>query len=433
MRDALLLLFILACSGLALRYPFAGVLAWAWFALMAPHQLAYGVYGLPLNEIIAAATLAGVAISGEWRLFRFDRTTVLLVLFAGWLCVSQVFSLDPEHSAVYFDRFIKTLIFAIVCALMAGRRLRFHALLWMLVIAIGYFAAKGGLFTLATLGRFRVQGVENTVLEDNNHLGLAMAAILPFILYLRGEAKNAAVRTCLLALFALALVAILGTHSRGALIALTVFAGFFWLRARRKFLILAGLAVVLVPAVAFMPPAWKERMQTISQAAEDPSFMGRVDAWVVNMKLAQARPLTGAGLRNSYLKEIAATVDPVRAETAKAAHSIYFEVLGGAGFVGLALYLAAIASAYMAADAIRKRAHAPPWAKRFAWFAQMSLAVFCVGGAAVSLEMWDGYLIVMALIAAVTRLAAEPTPEAAPTRAGWRAQARGAPQRKPRF
>lgn len=435
MRDALLLGVIIVCLLAALRRPFAGLLVWAWFSLMSPHQLAYGVYGLPLNVIIAAGAIIAIIVNGDFRRWRFDRLTGLLLLFAFWLCLSQVFSLNPENSAVYFDRFIKLLVFVVLCAQMTTDKLRFHSLVWMLTIGIGFFALKGAVFTIVTLGQYRVQGLPNTILEDNNHMGTAIAAILPMILYLRDQASVKIVRIGLLILFCASIVAILGTHSRGAFLALIFFSGFFWLRSRRKFAILAGLALLLAPAIAFMPVKWTERMTTITEATEDASFMGRVDAWVINMKLAVENPLTGAGLRNPYQKEIARTVDPRRAESAKAAHSVYFEVLGGAGFVGFFIYLALLATAFFTALGLYRRRKDPtvdPWLANFGYYAQMSLVVFCVGGAAVSVEMWEGYLIVIALIAAASKLlrtapshvaATEPAETSRLLR--WRVAARG--------
>ncbi len=407
MRDILLLSFTAFCLTAALRHPFAGLLTWAWFTLLTPHQAAYGVYGIPLNAIIAAVTMAAYVFSGEIAKFRFDPVTTLIILFAGWLTAAQAFSLDPENSALYYDRFIKTLLFIVLCAQMARDKLRFNALVWTLVVSIGFLAAKGAVFTFFTLGQYRVQGLPNTVLEDNNHFGIAVAAILPLILYLRAEAAKPVVRQGLLVLFGLSIVAIIGTQSRGAFLALIAFSGYFWIRAKHKFAILGGLALIMIPTIAFMPSAWTDRMSTIGEATEDASFMGRVDAWVINYKLAAENPLTGAGLRNSYEKDIAQTVDIERAETAKAAHSIYFEVLGGAGFMGLAIYLTLFAVAFFSAWRMylsRADDGVAPWKWRFAYYAQMSILVFAVGGASVSLEMWDGYLIVMALVAALSKM-----------------------------
>ena len=432
MRDALLLGTIAASLLLALRYPYVGVLAWAWFSIMNPHQMAYGVYGLPLNAVIAAVTITSFVINGEAMKFRPGRITILFALFSAWLWISQLFSLDPQTSAPYFSRFIKVLLFAVLCDLATTDKLRFHALVWMLVIAVGFFAAKGALFTIATLGHYRVQGVENTIMEDNNQLGVIIASGLPLILYLQAQARLNYVRWALLALFGASVLAIIGTHSRGAFVALIVFASFYWLRARRKLTLLVAFLALMIPAVAFMPQTWTERMETIADATDDASFMGRVDSWIINAELAAKHPITGAGLRNPYQPAIAATVDPARAPRAKAAHSIYFEVLGGAGFVGLGIYLALLGLPFLTAYSMYKRKDDPkvkPWMSRFGYAAQVSLVVFGVGAATVSLEMWDGYLILIGLVGALARLAENAAP-AAPAvdqskRFRWRVLARG--------
>jgi len=69
LRDAILILAILASIPLIVRHPFSGMLAWAWFTLMTPHQLAYGVYGVPLNMVIASVTIAAspAIASLYWR------------------------------------------------------------------------------------------------------------------------------------------------------------------------------------------------------------------------------------------------------------------------------------------------------------------------------------------------------------------------------
>lgn len=433
MRDALLLVVIFGGLLATLRYPFVGMILWAWFSLLTPHQMAYGAFGIPLNMVIAATTLVAVILHGEAARFRFDWITFWLVCVAVWLFVSQANSLDPENSAIYFDRFIKTLLFTILCAQLATSRLRVHALIWAFVLSIGFFAAKGAVFTLATLGEYRVQGVPLTILEDNNHMGIAIATTLPMMLYLRGVAAKKWVRSALTLLFLMSVFSIIGTQSRGAFLSLVAFGGFFWLRSKRKFAILAAGALAVIPAIAFMPSKWSERMTTITEAGQDESFMGRVDAWVINTKFALERPLTGAGLRNPYQRELAEKVDAERAPRAKAAHSIYFEMLGGAGFAGLAFYLALLGAAFLNSSRLQKfgaGSGARPWQSRFAYFAQMSLVVFGIGGASTSLEMWDGYLLVIALVAATSRLAREETatsPDAIDglKRHSWRGAARG--------
>ena len=205
MRDLLLLSVVAGLLAITLRRPFVGVLAWAWFSIMTPHQIAYGVYDVPLNLVIAGVTLLAYVISGEAMKFRWDPVIAMIVALAGWLTIAQIFSLNPENSAPYTERFLKTLLFVLICAQMATTKLRMHALIWILVGGLGFFAAKGALFTAITLGEFRVQGLPDTIIEDNNDFAIATATILPLMLYLRSQAKAARLRLALSVLLALSL------------------------------------------------------------------------------------------------------------------------------------------------------------------------------------------------------------------------------------
>lgn len=443
MRDALFLMMVLSSLVIALRYPFAGVLVWAWFTLMTPHQIVYGTFGIPVNMLIAAVTLGSIFVNAGVRSFKPDVITILMILFSFWLIVSQNYSLAPDASATFFDRFFKTMLFIVICSLMATTRLRIHALIWTMVLAIGFFAVKGALFTLVTLGAYRVQGLENTILYDNNHMALAIATTMPLMLYLHSQVSNKLIRMGLVAMLCLSLMAVLGTQSRGGFICLTVFGAFFWLRSRYKVAIGIGMALVAIPAIAFMPAQWTERMGTITSASEDESFMGRVDAWKINAELADKYPVTGVGLRNSYDADLAATVvDEDLASRARAAHSIYFEILGGTGYVGFALYMAILIAGIWSALRLQRNGKTvdgkPHWTGEFGRYAQISIVVFCVGGAAASMEMWDGYLLIITMIAATLRISEKRqsidlTNSLANKRFTWRIAARGyRPKRRKR-
>ena len=235
-------------------------------------------------------------------------------------------------------------------------------------------------------------------------MGIALAASLPIFYYLAKQSTERLVRWGVWLVIALTVIGIIGTHSRGALLSLVALGGWLWLRSDRK-LLGAGLAAALVvAALPVLPEDWTARMETIAEADEDASFQGRLDAWTINLKLAQAHPLTGAGLRNSYESWISSQVSGL---TPRAAHSVYFEILGGMGFVGLALYLLMLGYGLLAAMRAERAYASDPggrWRGRFARQAQASLVTFAVGGASVSLEMWEGYLLIIALVSALPRI-----------------------------
>ena len=149
------------------------------------------------------------------------------------------------------------------------------------------------------------------------------------------------------------------------------------------------------PTIEFMPESWHLRMTTIESAHEDTSFQGRVQAWLFAMNVAESRPLVGAGFAgtedtavfNSYYRDPA--VGPV---IGHAAHSIYFQVLGDHGPIGLMLYLAMLATTWMYTATIRRRTRHDPkleWAHDLAAMMQVSLLAFMVAGAALSMAYYD--------------------------------------------
>ena len=74
-----------------------------------------------------------------------------------------------------------------------------------------------------------------------------------------------------------------------------------------------------------------------------------------------------------------------------AAHSIYFQILGEHGFVGLGIFLLFWALTWRTATWVIKNAGAVdmPWAGRLASMVQVSLAGYFVGGAFLSLAYFD--------------------------------------------
>lgn len=376
---------------LAVMHPQAGLFAWGWLTLMQPHREAWGLGNANLNLIVALVTIVLWLASKEPKKPLAEPTSILVILFILWMGVSQVYSLRPEYSWYYFIEFSKIMAFIFLAMVLLSRKSRIHAMIVILCISIGYYSVKGGIFTILTGGAHHVFGPVMTMITDNNHMGGAAVFILPLLNYLRMQTDARWIRIGLLFAIVLTVFCVLGTQSRGAFIALAVVALPFWWRSRHRL----WLAVVLLPlaigALQFMPESWSARMQTIRQAGEDASFQGRLDAWVIATEIALANPLTGGGFRVAYLQDVA---DSHLAEPrqARAAHSIYFEILGSMGFVGLALFVSILLLAFRNAAWIRRHARDQSglqWAGDLAAMAQISLLAYAIAGAALSLEFWE--------------------------------------------
>ncbi len=217
-----------------------------------------------------------------------------------------------------------------------------------------------------------------------------------------------AVRWGLAAAMFVSFIAILGTQSRGALIGMAALVLMLLLKTRRRFVLALGVAATLALGFAFMPDSWHARMETIANYEQDASAQGRIDAWGFAVDLALERPVVGGGF-GAFRGHTVEQGDDVVGY--RVAHSIYFQVLGEHGFVGLALYLALGVSTFLMGGSIARRARDRPdlaWARDLARMLQASLATFAVVGTFLSRDFFDlviHLIAIMILTGAIVRQA----------------------------
>ena len=145
--------------------------------------------------VFAAAALAEIAgCFAFWAWLRQGKSilwlapgVVSLMLFAAWTCVTTAVALDPPSAYVLWDRTIKSIVLALAVVTLANSKGRIQAVTWMVVVSLGYYAVKGGGFTLLTAGQNRVFGPPDSQINDNNTLGLALLMVLPLVNYLRAS------------------------------------------------------------------------------------------------------------------------------------------------------------------------------------------------------------------------------------------------------
>jgi probable O-glycosylation ligase (exosortase A-associated) len=282
-------------------------------------------------------------------------------------------------------------IFLTLLVISSPRQLRW--LIWVMALSLGFYGFKGGLFTLVHGGGDHVLGPGASFIEDNNALAMAIAMTIPLLRFLQVTSKSRWLRWALGCGMALTVVAILGTYSRGGLIALAVTSALLLLRSGRKIMFATLGIVALLGAVKVMPNEWFQRMSTIQSYDEDDSAQGRFDAWRFALAVANARPVTGGG----FLAFARDSVDLHRdygeaGVRPRDAHSIYFKVLGEHGYPGLILFLSIGLSAVLSASWIRRATRGHPelaWARELATMSQISLAAYAVGGAFLGMAYFD--------------------------------------------
>jgi probable O-glycosylation ligase (exosortase A-associated) len=422
-RDIVLVLATFCYLPMTLMSPAAGIACWVWFSVMSPHEQIYSfARGKPFNGVIAVATLLALLFSNDRKRWPADVLPWLVLLFTLWMTFNSFFVPFPDWSWPYWDRTMRIMVLIFVVFAIVTRKARIHGLIWSIVISLGFYGVKGGVFTIMTGGNYVVYGPPSTILSDNNQLAAAVVMGLPLVNYLRMHTKNLPVRIGLTVAIGLEVVMVLGSHSRGGVIALAVSLILFWLTMRRKVIYgVAGAAIVGV-ALLLMPPEFWSRMSTVQDATADASFQGRLMAWHVATAVATDRFPFGAGF---YAPQLPAIWDRYSPDTTfHAAHSIYFQVLGEHGFIGLGIYVLILLLALRNVGVILRRAANRPellWAYDLAKMMRVSLIGFYVGGAALSMAYFDALFVLIALSSTLRELvvtATNPAKVAEPRRFG---------------
>ncbi|SFN77840.1 probable O-glycosylation ligase, exosortase A-associated [Nitrosospira briensis] len=402
MRDILVTLIVFGWLPLVFKKPYMGALMWVWISVMNPHTQGWGfATTFPFAAIIAAVTIVSLLFSREEKSLPLTSATLVFIAFVLWMNVTSIFAIYPEEIHDQWVKVMKIMLMTFVVFMLIKTRKHIELLVWTIVISLGYYGVKGGIFTIIGGGVDMVLGPEQTFIGGNNEIALALIMTIPLMHFLQTITPKIWVRHALTAAILLSSLAALGSYSRGALLAIAAMGAFLWLKSQHKVRIGMLLIVAIPPAVAFMPEQWTERMDSINSYEEDASAQGRFNAWWMAYNLAKDKPVTGGGFE-IITPELFYLYAP-NPEDLHAAHSIYFQALGEHGFVGLGLYLLLGLLTWRTGSWIirnTRKLEEYKWAYNLARMIQVSLVGFLTGGAFLSLLYFDvPYYLLGAMVA----------------------------------
>jgi probable O-glycosylation ligase (exosortase A-associated) len=428
LRDLLVTMAVFGSLPFIFLRPYIGILMWSWIGYMNPHRLTWSfAYNFPFAQVIGLATLASLFLSREPKRIPWNGVSVLLVALSLWMVVTTLFALYPGSAWDHLARVLKILLMAFVTMMVMNHPERVKSLVWVIAISLGFYGIKGGLFALRTGGEHAVIGPAQTFIGGNTALALAMIMVLPLLRFLHLHTERQWLRWGLVAAMVLTGLAIIASYSRGAFLAAACMLAFLWLKSRYKGALALAFLLLLPVGLGFMPQKYFDKMETILHYQQDDSAQGRLDAWTFATKMALARPLVGGGFESfapqSYHRF---APDVIREnERYQDAHSIWFEMLGEHGFVGLGLFLATGLVGWRTATRVIQRTRERPelkWAGDLAAMVQVSLVGYATAGTFLGLAYFDFYYHLLAILVilqdqvaqAEGKTTEQPAPAAAP-------------------
>lgn len=407
MRDIAVSFLFFYLIFVTLKRPFIGVAAWAWIAFAYPAGWAWGFStNFRMNFVIAFITYIGYLFIKDKPKFILDKITVFIFIF--WLVAlvssSVSNSLLIDFVWLKFELFSKVLLLYLASVLIVSKKVHVDTLIWSIILSISSYAAMESFKFIISLGGHKIAGLQGHMLGDRNDLAVAINMALPLIIYLIGQTKVRMLKFCLVGLLCLNILAIIGSYSRGGFVGLVVLGAYFFIKSNRKILLSVLFSVLIGVFLQYTPSDWNKRMSTVSTASsKDNSFIGRLWAWKISVKIANDNflgngflstqdPIAWHKYRHSIDHFGLIETPPIpENQSVKAAHNIYFQVLGDMGYIGLMIFLFILSGLFFRLKRIVKKAtlHNMDWCAHLATMMSVSLVAYMITGANVSLAYFD--------------------------------------------
>jgi probable O-glycosylation ligase (exosortase A-associated) len=419
MRDIALLILLPLFVLFALRRPFLGVGLWVWTSSVNLNSMLFGfLSALSFSKVFAGLTIISYCLSKDKNKLVVNSISVLVLLFFFWVTASSFLAIN--FSSIVWDKWglvTKTILLFIFIQLTINTRSHIEFLIWLFTASIGFIAAQEGLKLVASFGSYSLANISQ-IEGDNNFFGVMVLTILPLTFYLFLQSTKHYLRIALISIMALMVFGVLASYSRGALIGLFIFIGYLGIRSKKKVLLLIVALILAVVVSSVLPERWSQRMDTIGSADQDSSFMGRVIAWKISALIAMDNPIFGGGfgsvtnplIWDNYAQDFNKLdfIDTSLPKLGhpKSAHSIYFQIMGDHGFVGLTIYLLILVISYRKLGQLQNKLWGEDncqWLIDLASMLRISLIVFAVTGGLVSIAYQDFIFVIFALVTVLER------------------------------
>ena len=403
MRDIFIFLCLFGLAAAALWRPWLMTLTYLYTDLIQPQRLSYYLFrGVPLSLIIAIAAVL-LFVTDRKKNLRLNFVQVLMALFVLWFTFTSSRAIIQD-SQVWFkwDSAWKAVVFGgLFLPMVLSTRRRIEAAICLTILCIALVTTSGAMKTLSGGGGYSQLKMivdVNKGLYESSTIGTVGVAIIPLILYIYKHCslveRTAWTRLAVVGLCASSILIVIGTEARTGLVCIVALALMYFVRAKRKLVFAAGMAVALAVSVPLLPQSFIDRMSTILHPNEEVSAATRTNVWGWALDFVKQHPF-GGGFRVSRLTSFDLTI-PVRGpdgtvirmaivkERARAFHSSYVEVLAEQGWPGLFLYLGIIGGTLVQLGSMMRRYHngAPEdrWRHDLAQAMFRALAVYAIGG-----------------------------------------------------
>lgn len=421
MRDLFLTAFVFTVLPFSLYRPWVGVIAFYWISLMNPHRLSWGfATTMPFAFLFAGATIGGMMMTKDRKKVPWTAELTLMLILGLYFTVTTYFAWAQANAWHRWDSVMKIYLMTYIMTMLIYGRERIRIMLLVAALSIGFFGLKGGIFSLTGGGANQVRGPEGSFIASNTEIGLAMLMVLPLLIFLAREETNKWFKRLLIVVAIFTCVSIVFTYSRGAMLGMAVVMPLIFLKSRAKFTFLFIFVPLAYLGYQWAPESIFQRAESVNTYDQDRSAMQRLQAWSVSWNIALDHPLTGAGFELEYHPDEDRWLSYANRKyddfgnTSRAAHSVYFQVIGHHGLVAAALYFLMLILLMWHLFRLRKVGLKHPelqWIATYADAIFLGMVGFLVAGAFLNAAYFDLMYLYLAMAGVLQReVTSQPSP-----------------------
>lgn len=385
--------------------PFALTLGYVWVDTFQPQQVAYVL----LNSMPVAMIMGGGAMFIYMAIDRrsppaFNLAWALQIFMAVWVTLTLAWAEAPVNAWGKWDWAFKTILFSAFIPLSIRSRVQIEAFAQVYVWALAANVIPFGVKTLLSGGGYGVNlglVAGNSGLAEGGLLSTLCLMMVPLTMFLARHGqlmpRSRFVPLAYLGLASLSIVTALGTFERSALIGLVMLGAYWFLRSPHKLRVGLVLLAAGVIGSYLTSDRWAARISTIQDYNEESSALVRLLVWRWTLDYSFGHPF-GGGFDSYRINHI--QLPSGLEEFGRAFHSIYFEMLGEQGWVGLLVWLLLSGETIFGLYRLSKRVRRTPnlaWCGHLSDALQTSLVVFHSAGAFVGIAFQPMYWYTIAL------------------------------------
>jgi putative inorganic carbon (hco3(-)) transporter len=404
LRTVFVVIALTAAWSFALQSPIYAACMYLWIAYFRPESWAWSDIFMSLNlsylagiYLVIRTFLGGVPI-------KLDARSWLLIAFLIHSLIATSLGLNSAVSFTFWWDFAKVMIVGLLLLNIIRTAADLRLVLIVIALSLGFEAGKQGWAQLVLNPGARN---DNAVpfLGDNNLVAVGMAMLLPVVGALAATSTGLWKRGFQFLSIGVLYRAI-STYSRGGFLSIGVVGATWFWRSPNKLRSLAAVVLVAALVLPVLPPAFWERMSTITASSDerDDSAASRLHFWQVAIAMANDRPFIGVGHRGYERAYNQYDWTDGQYKTNRAVHSAWFGVLGDLGYPGLILFVLIVVTSLLSCRRVRlaaRRGEVPDELGRYAIAFETAIVAFMIGGSFVSFQycemLWHYFALTIAL------------------------------------